>query len=124
MPQTQKPSLFLLVKIPAREHFKVPSKQWAWLDELSAGLLSESVHHGIEVFLDDPKKNPIWLIAPRIGPVSNLVLCSDSVALASDEMKLLLSRSTKWTLVGEWRSDEMEYLASVIQTIERWTGTP
>ncbi|HVJ65845.1 MAG TPA: hypothetical protein VM901_11360 [Bdellovibrionota bacterium] len=112
----------LLVKIPAREHFKVPSKQWAWLDEISAGLLSESAHRGLDVFMDDAKRNPLWVLVPRVGSVAAIVLCSDATVLASDEMKLMLARSTKWTLVGEWRSDEMDYLASTIGTIERWTG--
>lgn len=112
----------LLVKIPARENFKVPAKQWAWLDEISAGLLSESAHRGLDVFLEDPKKNPLWVVVPRVGLYQSVVLCSDAVALASDEMKFILSRSQRWTLVGEWRADEMDYLAASIGSIERWTG--
>ncbi len=112
----------LLVKIPAREHFKVPSKQWAWLDEISAGIITESAHRGLDVFMGDAKKNPLWVVVPRVGDFHTVVLCSDSAVLASDEMKFLLAKSAKWTLVGEWRSDEMDYLASSIETIERWTG--
>ena len=112
----------LLVKIPAREHFKVPSKQWAWLDEISAGLLSESAHRGVDVFLEDPKKNPLWVVVPRVGTTRALVLCSDPTVLSSVEMKNVLAQSPVWTLVGEWRSDEMEYLASMVENLERWTG--
>lgn len=112
----------LLVKIPARENFKLPSKQWAWLDELSAGMLIESSHRGFDEFMKDPKKNPIWVIEPRVGTTQMLVLCSDQNSLASEEMKLMLSRSPEWTLVGEWRPDEMDYLSSLVGVLERWTG--
>lgn len=114
--------MHLLVKIPAREHFRVPSKQWAWLDEISGGLLLEAVTRGLDVFGEDPKKSPLWVLAPRVGPLQVVVLCSDAEGLASEEMKQLLNRHTNWHFVGEWRSEELEYLATNVTKLERWTG--
>lgn len=99
----------LIVKIPKRDQFVVPSKQWAWLDRVSGGLLIEAKNRGfLGPFFDKSIENPVWVLSPALGEITKIVLCHE----VSEDLKPVLDSDSDWSFVGEWTQADLKKLKS------------